>query len=361
MKILYVWLTMGRYHIARMKAIQQLPGVSLSVLEITNLDDHQWDINKEGLNSYHSIFENRMLSPKVIRQARNPLRNFLAAHDFDVIVNGAGYAYRGIHSEITKLSSARTVLWSESTRLDNRPWPWKKWIKQKRVSSYDAAIVAGNSHKEYLQDLSMDSNKIQVVGNVVDNDRFILTDQNNATGFLYVGRLLDIKNVDGLIRAYKRYREHLQKLDKSPWPLKIIGDGPERQKLENSSGELITQGIRFLGLRQPDELPEIYANASVFVLPSISEPWGLVTNEAMAAGLPVMLSDKCGSAELIEHGKQGFIFDPADVDMIADQMVEIHLDKNKRISMGEESRQKIKQYTPQTYADKCHRLFKTLL
>ena len=160
---------------------------------------------------------------------------------------------------------------------------------------------------------------ISRTGKIVDNDFFhdrsqaIRRHANPADFdlpeqyFLFVGAFTEEKNIDGLIYAYLAYRA-----GGGRWSLVLAGDGPERRKLEvlaASSG--FTRDIYFTGARSEAERPQYYAFAGCFVLPSTREAWGLEANEAMAAGLPVIVSRACGCAQdLLREGENGCSFDP---------------------------------------------------
>lgn len=106
------------------------------------------------------------------------------------------------------------------------------------------------------------------------------------------------------------------------------------------------------GFKQYSELPAYYGLASVFILPSIKDTWGLVVNEAMAAGLPVLVSNRCGCApDLVEEGCNGYTFDPYNVDALAGLMRKISADDCDRAAMGQASRDIIARWTPQTFAE----------
>ena len=80
------------------------------------------------------------------------------------------------------------------------------------------------------------------------------------------------------------------------------------------------------GFKQYDELPIYYGLAGAFIHASTTEQWGLVVNEAMAAGLPVIVSERCGCApDLVENGRNGFTFDPYDVDALTHLMLKMAL------------------------------------
>lgn len=124
--------------------------------------------------------------------------------------------------------------------------------------------------------------------------------------FLFVGRLVKLKNVDTLIRAFSRY-ENKDSL------LVIVGDGPEHQYLMDLSSGLDCN-IVFTGFLEGPELNVWYNIAQVFVLPSYQEAFGAVTNEALIAGCSCLVSDKAGSQCLIKDGVNGYVFDSRDED-----------------------------------------------
>jgi len=99
--------------------------------------------------------------------------------------------------------------------------------------------------------------------------------------------------------------------------LLIVGSGPEHDHLTTLTADLQLQNVEFKGFIDNDATPELYFNADAFILPSFSETWGLVVNEAMAAGLPVLLSKGINAATvLLKEGENGFSFDPLNTDEI---------------------------------------------
>src|SRR6266404_5992685 len=103
--------------------------------------------------------------------------------------------------------------------------------------------------------------------------------------------------------------------------LLFVGNGPLRSKLEAQAGNLLGKDVRFLGFRNQTEMPAFYDLCDVFVLPSRFEPWGLVVNEVMNAGRPVIVSDKVGAAaDLVRNHDNGWIFPAGDVSALADRI-----------------------------------------
>jgi glycosyltransferase involved in cell wall biosynthesis len=129
----------------------------------------------------------------------------------------------------------------------------------------------------------------------------------------------------------------------------LVGSGPQETELRAQAKEL--RGVVFSGFQQKDTLPAYFGLASCLVLPSISEPWGLVVNEAMAAGLPVLVSYRCGCVpELVQHGVNGYLCDPFDTEEMTQFLGVMSSETADAEKMGEASRRIVAQYTPETWA-----------
>ena len=134
-----------------------------------------------------------------------------------------------------------------------------------------------------------------------------LMEQNHLTDkhvFLYVGRFVDLKNIKTLINSFAS-------LDRKDNALVLIGSGPEEQALKSLALAKDDHQIIFPGWLDGDELYAWYNVADYFVLPSYTECFGAVTNEALLAGCYSLVSNRAGSRCLIEHGVNGFTFNPA--------------------------------------------------
>lgn len=136
---------------------------------------------------------------------------------------------------------------------------------------------------------------------------------------LFSGRLMPYKRVDLLIDAWAEVFKH-----RPGWRLLVVGEGPERQKLESRIPVASRQSIYFLGFLQPEDMRLAYATSSVAVVPSDYEPWGLVVNEAMAAGLAVVASDVVGAAyDLVRDGINGRIFPKGDLASLIQALLDV--------------------------------------
>ena len=130
--------------------------------------------------------------------------------------------------------------------------------------------------------------------------------------FMFVGRLVALKNVNTALRAFAQ-------LNQEENVFVIVGEGPERSHLEALARELSLNTL-FLGRKEGDALNACYTMADILVLPSYQEAFGAVTNEALLAGCYALISNKAGSASLIEEGVNGYTFPPMDVDALAEKM-----------------------------------------
>lgn len=141
--------------------------------------------------------------------------------------------------------------------------------------------------------------------------------------FLSVGRLVALKNVETVIRAFAR-------TDGEENALVVVGDGPERDTLMRLAEGLGVE-VLFTGRLEGEALWAWYVLADVFVLASVQEAFGAVTNEALLAGCIALVSRRAGSASLVEEGVNGYTFHPTDVEALARLMQNVSTFRGKRL------------------------------
>lgn len=280
----------------------------------------------------------------------------------EVVLVPGYYTLPGIAAALwAKANRRRTVLMTESTGHDHRRTWWKEALKGALVRGlFDWAVAGGAPHRRYLERLGFRPDRIARFYDVVDNDFF--GERSQALRkcyapsdfdlpehyFLYVGRLAEEKNVAGLLNAYLQYR-----VSGGNWSLVFVGDGPQHQDLRKmAAASPFGSDVHFEGLRGTPDLPQYYGFAGCFVLPSTREPWGLVANEAMACGLPVILSERCGCVEdLLREHENGLSFDPAQPDALTICLTAISgLSSETRQAMGHRSREIIERFSPTAWA-----------
>jgi glycosyltransferase involved in cell wall biosynthesis len=267
---------------------------------------------------------------------------------------------------------ARAILMSDTRSADGRRLWWKEAIKRRLLRRYDAALVAGRSQRDYLITLGFPAERIAFRFDVVDNATFrtasVHSRQQNSPVRPYLlasNRFIPRKNLRALLRAFAAYCQRLEASPLPLWDLCLLGDGPERDLLLQDAADLglwihpgapwdvqrplpITPGVLLPGFRQIDELPRFYAHAAAFIHPASSEPWGLVINEAMASGLPILSSRNVGAAEeLLDHGLNGFAFDPGSVASISEAILALaSLPPVRLRAMGAASERLLQQRCP---------------
>jgi glycosyltransferase involved in cell wall biosynthesis len=257
------------------------------------------------------------------------------------------------------------VVMSESSRQDeSRSW-CKEAIKRRIVSLYSAALVGGQRHVEYLVELGMPREWIFAGYDVVDNAYFRQKSEQVRSQrsevrqkhglpenyFLASARFIEKKNLRRLIQAYAEYRKRSsvyanqpphkatagreaaadrevrsqksEVTDEAPWDLVLLGDGPLRRTLNSQISTLnLHEHVHLPGFKPYDELPVYYALANAFVHASTTEQWGLVVNEAIASGLPVIVSERCGCVPELVQGN-GFTFDPTNGHELATRLLKM--------------------------------------
>lgn len=180
-----------------------------------------------------------------------------------------------------------------------------------------------------------------------DWEHFSFSDGESLTErrpqFLFVGRYVEAKGLDVLIEAYRCYRAAVDE----PWDLVCAGTGLQGKLFKDQLG------VSDLGFVQPKEIPALFRESSAFVLPSRHEPWGVVVQEAAAARLPLLCSDRVGSAvHLVRNYYNGFVTPADDANALAEAMMRIsEATPEARAEMGSRSFSLGQQYLPERWAD----------
>lgn len=313
MCVLIVLRRVGPYHHARFTtAAQQLP---LTVLETRpQSTEYPWAFQAEAAYPIHQLNGQPHPEddpPRPVLQLQ--LENLLAASQPKVIVS-VGWADR-TYQQLLLLAQQRRiplVIISDSRYGDEPRRASKEWIKRQLLRGYSAALVAGQESRAYLMSLGIPAETIAQPWDVVDTQFFAQAATQASLRqphFLCVSRLMAKKNHRGLLQAYSAYQRQGGR-----WDLLLVGSGPLEACIRTWIAALPDPTrVRLMPFCQLEQLSGLYSQASAFVLASCQDTWGLVVNEAMAAGLPCLVSSACGCAvDLIDHGVSGWCFDPAD-------------------------------------------------
>jgi len=371
LKLAICFTTFGPYHLARLRALASelaARGSELIAYEVAGSErTWPWE-RRDGGESYRrtTLFPERVLESLSPSECRLALTDALDRDRPDA-VGLVGYVRpESIAGARWARSADRpSILMSESQAIDRPHTWWKELIKKRRVKLFDAGLVGGPSHRDYLVELGMPAERIALGYNAVDNDFFAqrardardtsLADEGlpKSPYFLSVCRFAPEKNLIRLIESFSRYRR--QETSTKPWDLVLIGDGPQAAEVASAVRQSgCAHAIHRPGFLQADQLPPWYAHASAFVLASVSEPWGLVVNEAAAAELPLLVSSRAGcSATLIPDGgvPTGARFDPLESEDIAAKLCWMAgLPDDDRRAMGRRAAEVVEDWGPERFA-----------
>lgn len=237
------------------------------------------------------------------------------------------------------------LFWVESTAEDARTG---RLEPAKRLALRAAAgfVVPGTASAEYLEGLGIRRERIAIAPNAVDAAIFGAAARSRSNGpcrVVAVARLSREKGIDVLLQAAADL----------PVEVVVAGAGPEEARLRGLAGPNVT----FLGNVERDELPQVYGNADVAVVPSRSDTWGMALNEAALAGLPLVSSTVVGgSRDLIEDGVNGFRVPPDDPAALRDALRRLVEDGEFRRAAGTRSREIAARFTPDAWADAVARI-----
>jgi glycosyltransferase involved in cell wall biosynthesis len=338
-----LWAQYGPYHFARIAALRRLVEPSqVHALEFSDASqDYLWarSVDKTNLITLcpGSVSE-RLPFARVFGHSRRKLAELRVSVCFL-----PSYSPKQSLAALLAAKSLglRTVMMNESHAGTARARGVWALLKRQLINLFDAALVGGQPQKRYFSALGIPENKIFTGYDSVDNDYFASKAKQARTQraelrsryslpehyFLSLGRFVVKKNLPVLIRGFRRFLEASRVRNTH---LVLVGSGEEEHKLKtlcrgfglmvydkqhvngsrfagesfrtemaNRKSQIRDEppGVHFYGFRQIDENPVFYALADAFILPSLWEEWGLVVNEAMASGLPVVISETAGCAE----------------------------------------------------------------
>jgi glycosyltransferase involved in cell wall biosynthesis len=214
--------------------------------------------------------------------------------------------------------------------------------------------------KEFLMSLKYPEEKLFTGNMIADKHTFIASNLTqtqeiserirtkhnlNQIIYIYVGRLVKMKGLTELIEGWGDASIH----DAS---LLIIGDGPQKEDLEQLILRKQIKNVVMLGLINYDNLPDYYNSANCFVIPTLEDNWSLVVSEAMACKLPIICSIYNGCFKELVKKSNGWLFDPLDHNSVKNTLLESYKSRSDFQKMGEKSSELILEYTPEKIAKK---------
>jgi len=342
------------------------PGIDLTVFFLSDLSTRayrdsgfgvsvKWDVPL--LDGYRHEFLPRVGSGNGLsfwRPWTFGLRARLRRGRFDALwVHG--YAHRGCLAGIAAAKSLNipVMLRGESNLLSETEDTLKLGVKRiampALLRTIDGILAIGRLNREYYLHYGVEAARIFPMPYAADNEFFRTASEVARPNrealraelglkpgrpvILFASKMQPHKRAGDLLEAYGRLSP--DGVAEPAAYLVFAGDGEERANLERRARALKWDSIRFIGFRNQSELPALYDLCDVFALPSEHEPWGLVVNEAMNAGKPVIVSNRVGAApDLVEDGINGFVYPSRDVAALADVLRKMIENPECRASMG---------------------------
>jgi len=337
------------------------PEIDLHVIFLAETDRsrYQWLVDRNALEFSHEVLPS--------------WRKRIGQHDFllnwgaeqslqrfapDGIVCG-GYNYVAAWKALrwAKQHSVPFYLWVESNANDQRSGSlWVETLKSRFVGQCDGFVVPGQAARDYVKSYGR-SQEISVAPNAVNTEFFAehsAAARLNASKnrfhfnlppryFLFVGRFVAEKGIFDLLEAYRALPQSVR----NEVGLVLVGDGPARPEIEKLASTTNSGTVKIVGFAQGEKLAAYYGLADIFVFPTHTDPWGLVVNEAMSCGLPVICSNVAGcTRDLIEEGVTGRLVRPRHIGQLAAVMEQLARDPVSARRLGENARLRIAAYSP---------------
>lgn len=273
-----------------------------------------------------------------------------------LLLHGYNYATNLIALAVAKAIGVRVLLRGDTRLSARHDGAWiRRLVKRGIFRQFDGFVSIGTRNAEYYQAMGVSQERIHFSPFSVDNALFDsgpawaemreqmrtrLQIDGESTVVVFAAKLVARKRAMDLLAAFEEVSRRYPRT-----VLVIAGSGPEERVLRDRAGT--GDNVRFVGFRNQSALPVLFAGSDVFVLPSSEEPWGLGVNEAMAAGLPVVVSDEVGAAtDLVEGKGTGLIFPVGDISGLAKCVSSLVGSRNARIQMGLAGKTLISNWSP---------------
>jgi 1,2-diacylglycerol 3-alpha-glucosyltransferase len=321
--------TMGPYHYFRLDCANKY--LDATALEFSSMDHtNLWRTDNSDKTNVVTLFSEEPITKIPSMLIKKKLFKVLNNLNPEVVILSGWDAIPSLYTLLWALkNNIPTVVISESQEFDFKRSEIKELGKKLILKLIDSAFVGGVNQSDYLIKLGFKKERIFLGCDVVDNDFFFQSNKadnkkivSQLPNFFFMTscRFVEKKNLSFLIKVFEKFQRKIK-----DWSLVLVGDGPLKEDLIRLSNQLnISEKVVFTGYQEYESISSIYNSASCFVLPSITEQWGLVVNEALASGIPVLCSKRAGCApNLIENNGVGYTFDPFSENDLETKMYQI--------------------------------------
>lgn len=311
------------------------------------------------------LFPDKKMEEIPSREASLALSNKLDGVNPDIVVAGSIAFSSGATAVRWCKSNNKPVVIFDNARLQDVPRSWfVNYIKRCIYKNVDAVISPAPSQSDAFEYWGVEKSRIFFGLNVIDNEWFsshveqykkdkdrIREELDLPDQFILgVGRFIEIKNWLTLLHTFSEIK---QVSSSTRWSIVLVGNGPEKHNITHYCKNHPDIDIVIKPFATQKDLCKYYSLATAVILPSFGETWGLVINEAMAAGLPVLVSDQCGCVQsLVEDNKNGYIFPPNDSKTLSEVLQRfMNITPAERILMGNQSSKKIQSWSLDSFSN----------
>src|SRR2546423_5378024 len=353
-RVLFVTVVPSPYQRDLFRALAARQEIELSVCYLeAAAPDSPWP--QERLESYERILPGFWLPFLGARWHLNWNLPELSEYDVIVLNNFASVTAQWLMR--SRLRGKRWLFWGERLRM--QPAAWKAFVQRKLIGPLKTAAgivsIGSDAQKDYRR--RFPRTRHFCIPYHCDLSRFVAhrlqPESSFTTTFFFCGQMIRRKGVDLLLIAFDRLVG--KGIDIR---LLLVGREAELPELLGSVTETARARIRYEGFQPPDKLHIFFAQSDVFVLPSRHEGWGVVINQALGAGLPVICSDAVGAgSDLVEEEVNGLRFRAGDVDGLQNSLERLANSPEMARQWGEASRQKAYSIVPSAGAEKWVRVF----
>ena len=321
-----LWTQFAPYHVDRIEAVAlQLQGRAevIAVEVATTSDTYQWEPSSRIAGAAKlTLFPNRNYDR--ISALRRWWAQFGALWRCQMVLIGVGYNKPDIIalSWMLRLCGVQVVMMTDSKFDDRRRSVFREALKAALLTCYSAALVAGMRQIEYVRFLGFKRRQVLPGYDTVAIERIRqqagseARPGHEARDFVFVGRFVPKKNLMTMLDGYAAYAA---RAGSSARRLRLVGSGPLEAELRSRCAALgVDQRVIFTGFLDAPQIAATLSSALALILVSSEEQWGLVVNEALALGLPIVTSTAVGSRDsLVRNLRNGFIVEPGSVEGIA--------------------------------------------
>jgi glycosyltransferase involved in cell wall biosynthesis len=350
------------YFVERFNALMDRPGIEFEVwFNDRTLPHRSWRVDEDAWRFPYRYVPRRRAAP--LLPELSSVRDLLAERRPSLLVTlyaQPAFVVGWMQARRLRIKTAFRILAPSETWFPRRRH--RELLKRYMFGRVDGLLVAGEDAADYVRSYGVEDSRIFDEPQVSD-PRFFRTEAVRARErrgplraelgvsgivFVYVGRLWWGKGVCDLLEAFAIARKQVPDAT-----LLVVGDGDQADELRRRAQVVAPGGVVFAGFRQRPELPSILAASDVLMFPTLGDPYGLVVDEAMAAGLPVISTTAAGEiAARVYEGETGHLVPPGRPELMAERMVALARDGEARARMGARGAELMVDRTPQLWAER---------